>query len=64
MNFHLESQDNYDEDFNSTASASVKEDPVNQETDSDIEEELGVDDLLSSASGVSKRLYFVNFSFP
>lgn len=51
----LESQDNnYDEDFNSSASASVKEDPTYQGTDSEIEEELGsgVDDLLSSTSVV------------
>lgn len=50
----LESQDNYDEDFHSSASNSAKEDRTNQGTDTEIEEELGsgVDDLLSSASGM------------
>jgi hypothetical protein len=50
-----ESQDNYDEDFNSSGSVSAKEDPANQATDTEIEEELGsgVEDLLSSNSMVS-----------
>ncbi|XP_069680561.1 centrosomal protein 43-like [Periplaneta americana] len=50
----LESQDNYDEDFHSSASNSAREDRTNQGTDTEIEEELasGVDDLLSSASGM------------
>ncbi|XP_021920946.1 FGFR1 oncogene partner-like isoform X2 [Zootermopsis nevadensis] len=48
----LESQDNYDEDFNSSASVSAKDDPANQATDTEIEEELGsgVEDILSSNS--------------
>ena len=52
-----ESQDNYDEDFNSSVSVSAKEDLPNQGTDTEIEEELGsgVEDLLSSNSAVSSR---------
>ncbi|XP_033607529.1 FGFR1 oncogene partner isoform X2 [Cryptotermes secundus] len=48
----LESQDNYDEDFNSSVSVSGKEYAANQGTDTEIEEELGsgVEDLLSSNS--------------
>ncbi|KAJ9592692.1 hypothetical protein L9F63_015636 [Diploptera punctata] len=55
INLGLETHDNnYDEDFNSTASASMKENPTHPGTDSEIEEELGsgVDDLLNSASAV------------
>lgn len=52
---YSESQDNYDEDFNSSASVSAKDDPANQATDTEIEEELGsgVEDILSSNSVVS-----------
>lgn len=50
----LESQDNYDEDFNSSVSVSAKEDLPNQGTDTEIEEELGsgVEDLPSSNSAL------------
>jgi hypothetical protein len=56
-----ESQDNYDEDFNSSVSVSAKEDPANQATDTEIEEELGsgVEDILSSNSVVSSYSYCV-----
>jgi hypothetical protein len=55
--YHAESQDNYDEDFNSSVSVSPKEDIPNQGTDTEIEEELGsgVEDLLSSNSAVSSH---------
>jgi len=55
--YYAESQDNYDEDFNSSVSVSAKEDLPNQGTDTEIEEELGsvVEDLLSSNSAVSSH---------
>jgi hypothetical protein len=58
---YSESQDNYDEDFNSSVSVSAKEDPANQATDTEIEEELGsgVEDILSSNSVVSSYLFCV-----
>lgn len=56
---YSESQDNYEEDFNSSVSISAKEYAAYQGTDTEIEEELGsgVEDLLSSNSVVSSCSY-------